>query len=437
MQLTTDKIQGDIITLIEQTVQSWELDLDESIESTTKLVEDLSFASIDFIQLIVAIEEHFRQKLGFHDLLMSNGKYVDDLSVEQLVVFINARLNSSTISSVQKKSLEQTYSNNTEQLISKPEDKITAAKVAEFLAIVPSPPQRQETVTAKNKRAIFILCSPRSGSTLLRVILAGHPDLFAPPELHLLSYNNLLQRKVALSNEMNSHLLEGTIRAIMQIKDCSASEAEALMEEAENQELTSKQFYHLIQEWLGNKILVDKTPTYGSHIDILRRAETDFQEPLYLHLVRHPYGTIRSYQNAKLDRIVPFMHRSSFSTRELAELTWLISQQNIVQFLQEVPQERQFRVRFEDLVQQPELTVKNICNFLNLEFSSAMLDPYQEKDQRMTDGVHVASKFSGDLKFHLHQRIEADAAERWKHYQGVDFLGDMTWELAKLFGYGE
>ena len=47
----------------------------------------------------------------------------------------------------------------------------------------------------KNKPAIFVLSPPRSGSTLLRVILGGHSQLFAPPELYLLCFNNLQAKK--------------------------------------------------------------------------------------------------------------------------------------------------------------------------------------------------------------------------------------------------
>ena len=43
----------------------------------------------------------------------------------------------------------------------------------------------------KNPPAVFVLSPPRSGSTLLRVMLGGHPRLFAPPELELLSFNTL------------------------------------------------------------------------------------------------------------------------------------------------------------------------------------------------------------------------------------------------------
>ena len=48
---------------------------------------------------------------------------------------------------------------------------------------------------AKNPPTIFVLSPPRSGSTLLRVMLGGHPDLFAPPELELLSFIGMAERR--------------------------------------------------------------------------------------------------------------------------------------------------------------------------------------------------------------------------------------------------
>jgi hypothetical protein len=104
-------------------------------------------------------------------------------------------------------------------------------------------------------------------------------------------------------------------------------------------------------------------------------------------------------------------------------------------FLQEVPANRQFQLKFEDLVNQPEDTVGNLCQFLRLELHPDMLEPYKEKAQRMTDGVNAVSEMSGDLKFHLHERIEPGAAERWKQYHTVDFLGDLSSQLAASFGY--
>jgi amino acid adenylation domain-containing protein/FkbH-like protein len=313
-----------------------------------------------------------------------------------------------------------------------PQARIDAAKVEQMRSLIPplAPPIDDDRL--KNPPAIFILSPHRSGSTLLRVILGGHPQLFAPPELELLSFNTLRERKAKFSGRY-SFWLEGTIRTIMQIRECSTQEAIALMEELEAKNLTTKHFYQLIQQWLGDKTLVDKTPSYSIDLETLKRAERNFQNPLYIHLVRHPYATMRSYEQARLEQIVPYQH--PFNRRELAELVWLISHQNILEFLQQVPQERQYQIRFEDLVSQPQTSIENICQFLGLEFHPEMLQPYNEKKQRMTDGIYTQSRMVGDVKFHEHQGIDASTADSWKQDYSVDFLSDLAWQVAESLGY--
>ena len=80
----------------------------------------------------------------------------------------------------------------------------------------------------KNPSAIFILSPMRSGSTLLRIMLAGNPRLFAPPELQLLCFENLADRKDAFTG-YDKYLHEGVIRAVMEIRKCAAAEAEAII----------------------------------------------------------------------------------------------------------------------------------------------------------------------------------------------------------------
>ncbi len=46
------------------------------------------------------------------------------------------------------------------------------------------------TRAGKNPSAVFILSPMRSGSTLLRIMLAGNPRLFSPPELQLLQFRH-------------------------------------------------------------------------------------------------------------------------------------------------------------------------------------------------------------------------------------------------------
>jgi acyl carrier protein len=174
--------------------------------------------------------------------------------------------------------------------------KVTSVKLAQIRKLIaPLPPRVNECADLKNRPAIFILAPPRSGTTLLRVMLGGHPQLFAPPELELLSFNTLAERKRAFSRPF-SFWLEGALRAIMEIKGCGAEEAASIMREFEERDLSTKEFYRLIQEWIGDRTLVDKTPSYALHTSILRRAEVDFENALYIHLLRHPRGMIRSFE---------------------------------------------------------------------------------------------------------------------------------------------
>src|SRR6185503_15624058 len=114
--------------------------------------------------------------------------------------------------------------------------------------IRPLPPQADST--GKNPPAIFILSPPRSGSTLLRVMLAGHPRLFSPPELELLTFNTLGERRAALSGAYEP-ALEGTIRAIMEALGSDTEQASRMMAEYERQGTTTQQFYTRLQEWIG------------------------------------------------------------------------------------------------------------------------------------------------------------------------------------------
>ncbi len=92
MQVTEQQVKSDIVEILKDMTQEWDIDVNE-ISSDTKLLEDLSFASVDIIHLVVSIEEHFKQKLGFNELLMRDGRYLDDLSVEELSSFVSRKLN--------------------------------------------------------------------------------------------------------------------------------------------------------------------------------------------------------------------------------------------------------------------------------------------------------------------------------------------------------
>jgi amino acid adenylation domain-containing protein len=317
-----------------------------------------------------------------------------------------------------------------------PRQPVAEGDLARLRALIPSlPPPPADLPAGKNPPAIFILSPPRSGSTLLRVMLGGHRKLFAPPELELLSFNNLADRQAAFTGPY-AFWLEGTLRALMEIKDCDAEVARAVMDDCRQRNMTVKEFYRLLQQWIGGRRLVDKTPSYALDLQTLRRAEEDFSEPLYIHLTRHPRGMIHSFVDAKLEQVF-FRHSHPFGRRELAELIWAVSQQNILEFLSGVPAQRQHRVRFEDLVHRPRPVLEGICRFLDLDFEREMVQPYRNKKRKMTDGIHPMAKMLGDVKFHHHGHIDGRVADRWQRRHTDERLAEETRRLAGTLGYRE
>jgi amino acid adenylation domain-containing protein len=312
--------------------------------------------------------------------------------------------------------------------------RIDAVRVAELRAIIP--PRRPivpHQAAEKNSPALFLLSAPRSGSTLLRVMLAGHPRLFSPPELELLSFDDLAERRAAFTGR-NAFWLEGLIRAVMEIHRCDPERARQLVERAEAEALPTRLFYRRMQDWIGDRILVDKSPSYSLNRSALDHAEADFDQTRYIHLIRDPRAAIHSFEEAKLDQVF-FRHTHSFTRRELAELIWVVSHQNIVQFLAAVPRERQHWVHFEDLVRDPQKTLEAICDFLGLPYHPDMAHPYKDVGTRMADGIHTESRMLGDVKFHEHAGVDANAAERWRRRLPDLPLGEPTHELAATLGY--
>lgn len=84
-------IQELVISTLQDFIADWGLDADISPDTT--IVEDLEFDSIDVIQFTVELEKAFgSRKIGFQELLMKEGRYVDDLSVAEFTAFLDSKL---------------------------------------------------------------------------------------------------------------------------------------------------------------------------------------------------------------------------------------------------------------------------------------------------------------------------------------------------------
>jgi amino acid adenylation domain-containing protein len=275
--------------------------------------------------------------------------------------------------------------------------------------------------------AVFLLSSPRSGSTLLRVMLAGHPDLFSPPELHLLPFAGMAEWKAALDR---SYLGEGLQRALMELMGADADDSRTLLANWIDDDLPIHEAYSRLQTLASPRTLVDKSPSYALDLEVLQRAELLFENARYIHLVRHPYAVIESIVRNRIDRVFEGTGEDALAA---AEQIWSLMNGNTLDFLQEVDSARHHRVRYEELVTDPERVTRGICEFLDVPFVPALLTPYQAG--RMADGVHDGSMLVGDPNFLTHDSIDPKLAEAWRRVKLPRRLGGFARRVAGELGY--
>ena len=271
----------------------------------------------------------------------------------------------------------------------------------------------------RNPPAAFILSSARSGSTLLRVMLAGHPELFCPPEMHLLMHHGLEQRGAALPSE---HFGRGLQRALAELLGRGEAPDELLAELAG---APISRVYSRLQRLARPRLLVDKSPSYAASVETLCRAEEIFEAPRYLFLTRHPHAVMESYVRNRMAAMAG-PGEALQDAHAAAEYHWTTHNRNVLEFLARVPRRRYLQLRFEELVRDPRRVMEGLCEFLQVPFHEGTLEPYG--GGRMTDGP-------GDPAFHEHDAIDPELGQAWRRVSLPRPLCAASRDVARRLGY--
>lgn len=268
----------------------------------------------------------------------------------------------------------------------------------------------------------FILGVPRTGTTLLRVMLAGHPRLFSPPEMILAPFETMAQRKARLTERFWEK--GGLRRALMDLRGIDVETAKA--EEAALEDRTVPEVYAHLQGLLGKRMLVDKCPHLCATPEALPRLERWFPDARYVWIVRHPGSVIRSLENMPYAEVM--LQGYAPDAREV----WVRGNRVIADFLREVPAGRWRRIRYEDLVEDPLPVMEALCATLGVPFDEATLDPYE--GDRMRDGPKGARPV-GDPNMASRGRIQPELATSWLAGFDPKSVGANTRDLAAELGY--
>ncbi len=270
---------------------------------------------------------------------------------------------------------------------------------------------------------VFILSGGRTGSTLLRAMLAGHPALFVPPELSLLPFSSLGRRCEQAQTLGYDWLRIGLVSALQILEGLPAARTVAALETLERADTPMPEMFERLQAAAAPRILIDKSPFNGFHPEWLRYAERVFAGARYIHLVRHPVPVIESWVRMRFYR----MFRRHFLVWDenpwlYAEKSWASVNRHITDFLDTIEPERRLRVKFEDLVSDPAAAGNDICRFLGVPFDPVILTPHD--DDRMTLDPSGRLPAVGDPNFRLRSAIDPALASTRR----ADSLG---WSLSE------
>ncbi len=211
-------------------------------------------------------------------------------------------------------------------------------------------PSSQRMLTAP----VFILSGTRSGSTLLRVILGSHSQLYAPPELPLMH----------LEARAETRWIQTSLRALYLTKE----------------ELDHMLWDRVLADALarsGKPVIVVKTP---SNVLLWPRIADCWPDARFIFLLRNPAAAVASL-HASWD---PAWHPDrSDNLDSVAEYA--------LRYMTKVEEARHalpgHTVRYEDMTADPETVLRELCSFLNVEFEPAMLDYGQFAHARFGFGL--------------------------------------------------
>jgi hypothetical protein len=193
----------------------------------------------------------------------------------------------------------------------------------------------------------FVLCTVRSGSTLLRVLLDSHPEICAPQELNL--------RDLAVTP-----------------KDQYAEKS------LEEYGVDAGQLEYVLWDWVlnreleesGKRLLVSKAPRNVFIVDRIRECWPDAR---FIFLLRHP-GSIARSRHAL---------RPQDSEERNARM--------VLRYGKALEQARRshpgLTVRYEELATDPERVTREICAFLGVAWEPQMLEYGRFDHGRYRPGV--------------------------------------------------
>jgi hypothetical protein len=219
---------------------------------------------------------------------------------------------------------------------------------------------------------LFVVGCGRSGTTLLRAMLDSHSELAIPGESHFLMPMAEDCRRYEQNGELSVDLFVTDLLASERFLywDLSEEDVRAALAAREPRDFPGavRAVYAFYAARNGKPRYGDKTP---NHVLAIPLFASVFPEARFLHLIRDGRDVALSLVD------VPHWGPNDVAT---AALRWK-------QFVEAgrlaagaLDPSRYREVRYEELLEEPEETLRDVCGFVGLDFEAGMLDYHKRVD---------------------------------------------------------
>jgi len=240
-------------------------------------------------------------------------------------------------------------------------------------------------------RPFFIVGSGRSGSTLLRVILANHARVSIPPETwYILDLVKKFELDGPLTAKEQLEMME-IVTSHYRWPDLKIRTDELKKWMSLQGEPSLRGFLETIYVQYarreGKDVWGDKTPPY---VNILPELSAIFPEARFIHLVRDGHDVSKSFQN--MGTYGPGLYANASEWKKSINAFRKSSGRDSIS-------SRTIEIKYEELVLDTIPTMNRICDFIGIELTPEMLNwEHNLSDKIPSREAHIHSKLSREPK---------------------------------------
>ena len=277
-------------------------------------------------------------------------------------------------------------------------------------------------MTSEWRGPLFIVGCSRSGTTLLQQMLNAHPRVAITPETKFMPFYWAKSDRYGdlAGDEAFGRLIEDIV-STDDLREWGVPAAEFRTAAWAGERTFGAVFGTILDLFARAKradIRGEKSP---GHVLYMREIKDVFPQARFVHLVRDPRAVVNSRREQSWCRPKGIRENSLFWVEQVAA-----GMKGARKLGRDI-----ITVRYEDLIEHAEKTLRNLCSSLGISFEPVMLD-YWKHNHRLLDLDREPWNVNAS------RPLQPDRVNRWRSQFSVDEVLEIetiAWPLMRTFGY--